>query len=54
MFCFASPVLGDPVARQVESLLSQMTLEEKIGQMTQVDMNGLKDKSDLQRYCRLR
>jgi beta-glucosidase len=36
---------------RVQSLLSQMTLEEKIGQMTQVDMNALKDKADLQKYC---
>jgi hypothetical protein len=37
--------------RQIESLLSRMTLEEKIGQMVQVDMNALKDKSDVQKYC---
>lgn len=36
--------------RRVEELLSQMTLVEKIGQMTQVDMNALKDKADLARY----
>ena len=35
--------------QRAEALLSQMTLEEKIGQMTQVDMNALKDKSDIQR-----
>jgi beta-glucosidase len=35
---------------RVESLLSQMTLDEKIGQMTQVDMNALKDKPDIQKY----
>src|SRR5258706_5684458 len=33
-----------------EQLLSQMTLDEKIGQMTQVDMGALKDKSDIQKY----
>ncbi|HSU52582.1 MAG TPA: glycoside hydrolase family 3 N-terminal domain-containing protein [Candidatus Dormibacteraeota bacterium] len=27
-----------------------MTLDEKIGQMVQVDMNGLKDKSNIQKY----
>ncbi len=36
---------------RVEALLSQMTLEEKIGQMTQVDMNALKDLSHLQQYA---
>jgi beta-glucosidase len=37
--------------QRAEALLSQMTLEEKIGQMTQVDMNALKDKGDIQKYC---
>ncbi len=36
--------------RRVESLLSQMTLDEKIGQMTQVDVNALKEKADIQKY----
>jgi beta-glucosidase len=36
--------------QRVESLLAQMTLDEKIGQMTQVDMNALKDKADIQKY----
>jgi beta-glucosidase len=36
--------------RRVESLLSQMTLDEKIGQMTQVDVNALKDNADIQKY----
>jgi beta-glucosidase len=36
--------------QRVESLLSQMTLDEKIGQMTQVDVNALKDKTDIQKY----
>ena len=31
--------------RWVEDLLSRMTLDEKIGQMTQVDMHALKDNS---------
>jgi beta-glucosidase len=35
---------------RVESLLSQMTLDEKIGQMTQVDVNALKDNADIQKY----
>ena len=32
------------------ALMASMTLDEKIGQMVQVDMNALKDKSDIQRY----
>jgi beta-glucosidase len=35
---------------QADQLLSQMTLEEKIGQMTQADMLALKDKRDVQKY----
>jgi beta-glucosidase len=31
-------------------MLARMTLEEKIGQMVQVDMNWLKDKADIQKY----
>jgi beta-glucosidase len=38
------------VEAKVEDLLRQMTLDEKVGQMTQVDMNGLKNKADLQKY----
>jgi beta-glucosidase len=37
--------------RQVEALLAQMTLNEKIGQMTQTDSEALKDKSDVRTYC---
>jgi len=35
---------------QVAALLAQMTLDEKIGQMTQADSEALKDKSDIQKY----
>jgi len=35
---------------RVNALLSQMTLDEKIGQMVQVDMDGLADKSDVRKY----
>lgn len=42
-----SPASAD---QRADALLSQMTLEEKIGQMTQVDMNALKDKADIQKY----
>ena len=48
--CWSGSLLGEPYSRQVETLLSQMTLEEKIGQMTQVDMNALKEKTDIQRF----
>jgi beta-glucosidase len=36
--------------QEVEALLAQMTLDEKIGQMTQVDSSALKDKADVRRY----
>jgi beta-glucosidase len=36
--------------QQVNSLLSQMTLDEKIGQMVQVDSSALRDKADVQKY----
>jgi len=35
---------------RVESLLAQMTLDEKIGQMVQVDSMALKDKADVQKF----
>jgi beta-glucosidase len=38
-------------ARQVDTLLSQMTLDEKIGQMVQADMNAVKDKADIAKYA---
>jgi beta-glucosidase len=34
----------------VDQLLSQMTLDEKIGQMVQVDSAALKDKADVRKY----
>jgi beta-glucosidase len=34
----------------VEQLLAQMTLDEKIGQMTQVDLHAVKSETDLARY----
>ncbi|MDB6067745.1 MAG: glycoside hydrolase, family 3 domain protein [Pedosphaera sp.] len=36
--------------KQVEALLARMTLDEKIGQMTQVDMNAIKDVANIQKY----
>jgi beta-glucosidase len=37
--------------RQATALLSQMTLDEKIGQMTQVDLGAIKDKNDIARLA---
>src|SRR5262245_25724037 len=34
----------------VEALLSQMTLDEKIGQMTQADMKALKDGTEVRTF----
>ena len=34
----------------VENLISEMTLEEKIGQMTQVDQRYLNDPDDIRKY----
>ena len=36
--------------RQVRELLARMTLEEKIGQMTQAEQDALKDVNDIQKY----
>jgi len=49
MMCCGT-LVADPVSDQVDKLLSQMTLEEKIGQMTELDINALKDKADIQKY----
>src|SRR5258708_40343369 len=35
---------------QANALLEKMTLEEKIGQMTQADQEALKDVNDIQKY----
>ncbi len=35
---------------KAQAILRQMTLDEKIGQMTQVDMLAVKDKADIARY----
>src|SRR5262245_14921202 len=48
---FAWPLTAtESFSLEVENLLSQMTLDEKIGQMTQADMNAVKDKADIQKY----
>jgi beta-glucosidase len=42
---------SDKTAQHARELLGQMTLEEKIGQMTQVDSDALKDRNgDVQKY----
>jgi beta-glucosidase len=46
---FATP--GSAVDRRAAGLLAQMTLDEKIGQMVQVDLLALKDKKDLARLA---
>ncbi len=51
-------VMGNPLAQkplsaydgQVRQLLSQMTLEEKLGQMTQAEQDALKDVNDIRKY----
>ncbi len=50
--CLNAQNLGkDPkIEKKVKDLLSKMTLEEKIGQMTQADMNALKDPNDITKY----
>src|ERR1700677_4643276 len=47
----AGTALDDPkIEKQVDALLSQMTLDEKIGQMVQVDSAALINKSDIATY----
>lgn len=41
---------GITIDQKVDSLLSKMSLAEKIGQMTQVDHSFLKDPKDIQKY----
>ena len=41
---------GAALESRVDDLLAQMTLEEKIGQIVQVDSGALTDKSDVQKY----
>jgi beta-glucosidase len=49
MISHGAPLFSDH-DKQVDALLAQMTLDEKIGQMVQVDSSGLKDKADVQKY----
>lgn len=49
--CQSQPALVSPFQeKRVEALLARMTLDEKIGQMVQVDSDALKDGSDVQKY----
>jgi beta-glucosidase len=50
--CLAEVSVGQPANydRQVEALIAQMTLDEKVGQMTQTDSEAIQDKSDIQKY----
>lgn len=50
---FGSPAAQKPLRSydgKVRALLSQMTLEEKVGQMTQAEQDALKDVNDIQKY----
>ncbi len=41
---------GPTIDQKVDTLLSKMSLAEKIGQMTQVDHSFLKDPKDIEKY----
>jgi beta-glucosidase len=41
---------GQPVESRVKDLLARMTLDEKIGQMVQADLDCVKDRTDIQKY----
>jgi beta-glucosidase len=47
---FATINLPASPATDADALLAKMTLDEKIGQMAQVDMSALKDRADIQKY----
>jgi beta-glucosidase len=47
---FSAAALRASPASDADALLGKMTLDEKIGQMVQVDLAALKDKSDVQKY----
>jgi beta-glucosidase len=53
MTVYAEPTYKDsdaPVAQRVADLLGRMTLDEKLGQMTQIDRRYLDEESDLATY----
>ena len=49
-FTLATGLLRASPESDADALLAKMTLDEKIGQMTQVDMAALKDHSDVKKY----
>ena len=53
VFCAVLPAAAQQsdAARQADALLSQMTLDEKIGQMTQADMDAMKNPADIAKYA---
>jgi beta-glucosidase len=49
----SAPARGRSLAgfdREVQALLSRMSVEEKVGQMVQAEQSGLKDISDIEKY----
>ena len=46
----SKPHNADNIDLKVEKLIKKMTLEEKVGQMTQVDHRYLENKSDIEKY----
>jgi beta-glucosidase len=53
LFVFSASANSKPLSffdKQAKELLSKMTLEEKIGQMTQAEHGGLKDINDVEKY----
>ncbi len=50
LILFVINLYSQNISERVEKILSQMTLEEKIGQMTQVDSSYLKDYEDITKY----
>lgn len=49
-FALCQPILRATPASEADALLAKMTLDEKIGQMVQVDMAALKDKTAVRKY----
>jgi len=47
----ARAILQATPAEKAEALLKQMTLDEKIGQMVQIDYAALKDRNDIAKYA---
>jgi beta-glucosidase len=47
----AASAPDETAAAKADALLGSMTLDEKVGQMTQVDLACLKNLADIQKYC---